>query len=526
VEWARMENRSVLQWDKEDCAAAGLVKFDLLGLGMLSAIHYCIDLIADYHGVQIDLATLPQDDAVYEMLCRADTVGVFQVESRAQMATLPRLKPRCFYDIVVEVALIRPGPIQGGSVHPYIRRRNGKEPVTYLHPLLEKSLKKTLGVPLFQEQLMQMAIDVAGFTAAEADKLRQAMGSKRSVERMEALKARLYEGMAVRGITGPIADQIWEKLVAFSSFGFPESHSVSFAYLVYSSSYLKHYYPAAFLAALLNAQPMGFWAPRTLVMDARRHGVKVLGVDINASSDKATLETFKGDVAVRVGIGYVRTIGEDLAETIALGRPYSDMEDLSRRCDLKVPQMEALATAGAFDCFGLTRREALWAAGVVARSKENQLANVVTGAEPPTLPGMTAIEQASADFWSTSLSPDSSPVEFVRPALKKKGVLSALDLETATPNRTVKVGGVVTHRQKPATAGGTIFVSLEDETGLINVICQKQVWARYKKVATTSKALLITGRLERYDGVVNLLASKIEPLSLTIASELKARDFR
>jgi error-prone DNA polymerase len=526
VEWARMENRSVLQWDKEDCAAAGLVKFDLLGLGMLSAIHYCVDLIADYHGVEIDLATLPQDDAVYEMLCRADTVGVFQVESRAQMATLPRLKPRCFYDIVVEVALIRPGPIQGGSVHPYIRRRNGKEPVTYLHPLLEKSLKKTLGVPLFQEQLMQMAIDVAGFTAAEADKLRQAMGSKRSVERMEALKARLYEGMAVRGITGEVADQIWEKLVAFSSFGFPESHSVSFAYLVYASSYLKHYYPAAFLAALLNAQPMGFWAPRTLVMDARRHGVKVLGVDINASSDKATLETFGGDVAVRVGISYVRTIGEDLAELIALGRPYADMEDLSRRCDLKVPQMEALATAGAFDCFRLTRREALWAAGVVARSKENQLANVVTGAEPPQLPGMTAIEQASADFWSTSLSPDSSPMEFVRPALKKKGVLSAVDLETATPNRTVKVGGVVTHRQKPATAGGTIFVSLEDETGLINVICQKQVWARYKRVATTSKALLITGRLERYDGVVNLLASKIEPLSLTIASELKARDFR
>ncbi len=526
VEWARMENRSVLQWDKEDCAAAGLVKFDLLGLGMLSAIHYCLDLIADYHSVDIDLATLPQDDAVYEMLCRADTVGVFQVESRAQMATLPRLKPRCFYDLVVEVALIRPGPIQGGSVHPYIRRRNGKEPVTYLHPLLEKSLRKTLGVPLFQEQLMQMAIDVAGFTAAEADKLRQAMGSKRSVERMEALKARLYEGMAVRGITGSIADQIWEKLVAFSSFGFPESHSVSFAYLVYASSYLKHYYPAAFLAALLNAQPMGFWAPRTLVMDARRHGVKVLGVDINASSDKATLETFEGDVTVRVGIGYVRTIGEDLAETIALGRPYIDMEDLSRRCDLKVPQMEALATAGAFDCFGLTRRGALWAAGVVARSKENQLANVVTGAEPPQLPDMTAIEQASADFWSTSLSPDSSPVEFARPALKKRGVLSALDLETATPNRTVKVGGVVTHRQKPATAGGTIFVSLEDETGLINVICQKQVWARYKKVATTSKALLITGRLERYDGVVNLLASKIEPLSLTIASELKATDFR
>ena len=247
VEWGRMEGRTVLQWDKDDCAAVGLVKFDLLGLGMLTVLHIGVDLIREHHGVEVDLATIPQEDAVYDMLCEADSVGVFQVESRAQMATLPRLKPATFYDLVVEVALIRPGPIQGGSVHPYIRRRNGQEPVTYLHPLLENSLKKTLGVPLFQEQLMQMAIDVAGFSPAEADQLRQAMGSKRSLERMERLRARLYEGMAERGITGEVADEIYDKLAAFANFGFPESHSVSFAYLVYSSSWMKLHYPGRVL---------------------------------------------------------------------------------------------------------------------------------------------------------------------------------------------------------------------------------------------------------------------------------------
>ena len=290
VEWGRMEDRSVLQWDKDDCAAAGLVKFDLLGLGMLSALHYAFDLIREHRGYEVDLATIPQEDEVYEMLCRADTVGVFQIESRAQMATLPRLRPRKFYDLVVEVALIRPGPIQGGSVHPYIRRRNGQEEITYLHPLLEQSLAKTLGVPLFQEQLMQMAIDVAGFTPAESDELRQAMGSKRSAARMERLRERLYAGMAERGITGDIADELYVKMKAFANYGFPESHSVSFAYLVYASSWIKYHEPAAFCAALLNAQPMGFWSPHTLVRDARRHGVIVRTPDLNASLAAATLE--------------------------------------------------------------------------------------------------------------------------------------------------------------------------------------------------------------------------------------------
>ena len=264
--------RTVLQWDKDDCAAAGLVKFDLLGLGMLSALHYCVDMIQEFHGTAVELSQIPQEDDVYEMICRADTVGVFQIESRAQMATLPRLQPRTFYDLVVEVALIRPGPIQGGSVHPYIRRRNGLEPVTYLHPLLEKSLKKTLGIPLFQEQLMQMSIDVAGFTPSEADQLRQAMGSKRSNERMERLKARLYEGMRTNGIDDATCEIIYDKLAAFANYGFPESHSVSFAYLVYASCWMKHHYPAAFCAALLQAQPMGFYSPQSLTADARRHG--------------------------------------------------------------------------------------------------------------------------------------------------------------------------------------------------------------------------------------------------------------
>ncbi|NDH92699.1 MAG: error-prone DNA polymerase, partial [Actinobacteria bacterium] len=265
VEWATMPGRSVLQWDKDDCAAVNLVKFDLLGLGMLSALHRAIDYIAEFRGERVDLATIPQEDDVYAMLCRADSVGVFQVESRAQMSTLPRLKPRRFYDLVVEVALIRPGPIQGGSVHPYIRRRNGQEPVTYLHPLLENSLGKTLGVPLFQEQLMQMAIDVAGFTPSQADELRQAMGSKRSRARMTRLRDRLYAGMAQRGITGEIADEIYDKMAAFANYGFPESHSVSFAYLVYASAWIKLHEPAIFCAALINSQPMGFWSPHTLV---------------------------------------------------------------------------------------------------------------------------------------------------------------------------------------------------------------------------------------------------------------------
>ena len=566
IEWATMKDRSVLQWDKDDCAAIGLVKFDLLGLGMLTALHEAIDLIRSHHGVEIDLAELPQETAVYDMLQAADSIGVFQVESRAQMATLPRLRPREFYDLVVEVALIRPGPIQGGSVHPYIRRRNGSEPVTYLHPLLERSLAKTLGVPLFQEQLMQMAVDVAGFTAAEADQLRQAMGSKRSIERMERLRERLYQGMAERGVTGEIADQIYEQLAAFANFGFPESHSVSFAYLVYSSAWLKLRYPAAFLAALLNAQPMGFYSPRTLVADARRHGVVVRGPDLHASAATATLEPLgKGGAggealaeagealaeageamaeaeagealaevagageaggegaAVRLGLSYVRTIGDDLAERIADGRPYASMADLVHRIGLNQAQVEALATAGAFGCFGLERREALWAAGAVAQARPGRLPGAVVGAEAPQLPGMSPIELTAADLWATGLSASSHPVEFLRERLDALGAVSSDGLAAVEPGRRVLVGGIVTHRQRPATASGTTFLSLEDETGIVNVICSLGVWNRYRRVARSATALLIRGRLERAEGVTNLIAEQIHPLQNGFAT--RSRDF-
>ncbi|HRE01388.1 MAG TPA: helix-hairpin-helix domain-containing protein, partial [Ilumatobacteraceae bacterium] len=353
VEWARMADRSVLQWDKDDCAAIGLVKFDLLGLGMLSALHGAIDLVREHQGYEIDLATLQQDPLVYDMLCRADTVGVFQIESRAQMGTLPRLKPRTFQDLVIEIALIRPGPIQGGSVHPYIRRRNGQEPVTYPHPLLRKSLEKTLGIPLFQEQLMQMAIDLAGFTPAEADQLRQAMGSKRSRAKMEQLRERLFAGMAERGITGDTAEELFVKMAAFANYGFPESHSQSFAYLVYASAWIKLYEPAAFCAALVNAQPMGFWSPHSLVQDARRHGVHTRIPDLNASLAQATLQrdadSFTGQ-AVRLGLSSVRGVGTSLADAIVAERDangaFASIEDLARRVPaVTLTHLESMATA-------------------------------------------------------------------------------------------------------------------------------------------------------------------------------------
>jgi error-prone DNA polymerase len=524
-----MERRSVLQWDKDDCAAAGLVKFDLLGLGMLSALHGAVDLVRDHAGIEIDLATIPQEDEVYDMICRADTIGVFQIESRAQMATLPRLRPRRFADLVVEVALIRPGPIQGGSVHPYIRRRNGQEPVTYLHPLLERSLGKTLGIPLFQEQLMQMAIDVAGFTPAEADQLRQAMGSKRSRARMERLRARLFAGMAERGITEDVAEQIFDKMAAFANYGFPESHSVSFAYLVYASAWIKLHHPAAFCAALLNAQPMGFWAPHTLVRDARRHGVTVRTPDLNASPDTATLEpdpTSTGGWAVRLGLRSVRGIGDDLAVEIAAGRPYADPEDLVRRVPaLTLPQLEALATAGVFgECFGLERRAALWAMGAVSQSRPDRLAGLATGVTAPPLPGMDAVETAVADLWATGIAPDGHPTQFLRQQLRAQGVRTATDLDTDPPGSRVLIAGVVTHRQRPMTAQGTTFLNLEDETGLVNVVVSKGCWARFRRVARSAPALLIRGRLERSEGVVNVVAEHLEPLRLPAATP--SRDFR
>ncbi len=528
VEWARMPGRSVLQWDKDDCAAIGLVKFDLLGLGMLSALHYAIDLVAQHCGVAVDLAAIDlSEPAVYEMLARADTVGVFQVESRAQMATLPRLRPRVFYDLVVEVALIRPGPIQGGSVHPYIRRRNGIDPVTYEHPCMARALKKTLGIPLFQEQLMTLAVDCAGFTASEADQLRRAMGSKRSPERMRRLRDRFYEGMAeCHGITGEVAMRIYEKLEAFANYGFPESHAMSFASLVFYSAWFKLHYPAAFCAALLRAQPMGFYSPQSLVADARRHGVLVHRPDVNASLAHATLA--EAGTQVRLGLGAVRGIGTELAERLVADREargmFASMVDLTARVQLSVSQAEALATAGAFDCFGMSRREALWVAGAAAGQRPDRLPGVGVATQTPALPGMSEIELSAADVWATGVSCDSFPTQFLRADLDALGVIPADRLLSVPDGTRVLVAGAVTHRQRPATARGVTFVNLEDETGMVNVLCTPGVWSRHRRLAQTATALLIRGRVQNASGAVTVLADRLGALELTVSS--RSRDFR
>jgi error-prone DNA polymerase len=532
VEPARMENRTVLQWDKDDCAAVGLVKFDLLGLGMLEALHHMVDLVAEHHGEEVDLAALPQEGAVYDLLCRADTVGVFQVESRAQMGTLPRMRPRNFYDLAIEVALIRPGPIQGNAVHPYIRRRRGEEPVAYLHPLLEPALRRTLGVPLFQEQLMQIAVDVAGFTPADADELRQAMSHKRSDQRMQALRDRLFAGMASRGVPDDVAEKVFESLKAFANFGFPESHSLSFASLVYSSAWMKLHYPAAFTAGLLNAQPMGFWSPQSLIADAKRHGVTVLRPDVNLSRPGAAP---LGPAGLRLGLAQVRSIGKDTAERLAAGQPWADLEDLVRRGGLTRTQLEALALAGALDGLGDRRaavvsgaggrRALVWSAGAAAQATPGRLPGIVTGAAPPPLPPRSALEEVRDDLWALGVTPERTAIELARPQLAAKGVPTIAEvLESADAGARVAVAGVVTHRQQPDTARGAVFLNLEDETGMLNVVCSRGAWARWRAVARTSPALVVKGRLERAQGVSNVVAEHFEPL--TLGPVPGSRDFR
>ena len=578
IEHARMPNRTVIQWDKEDAAWMGLVKFDLLGLGMLAALQYCFDMIRDTTGEQWELATIPKEEkAVYDMLCRADSIGVFQVESRAQMGLLPRLQPRRFYDLVVQIALIRPGPIQGGAVHPFVRRKLGQEPVTYAHPKLEPVLERTLGIPVFQEQLMQMAMAVGECSAEDADLLRRAMGSKRGVERIESLRERLYEGMATNDIVGQAADDIYAKIQAFANFGFAESHSLSFALLVYASSWIKLHYPGAFLAGLLRAQPMGFYSPATLVADARRHGVEVLRPDLHASGVEAVLELGSarslseersdetkraeptgmdacthrvqppvgqfdlhapdesadhrrdGRFAVRLGLAGVKGIGAAVAERIVAersrGGAYRDLRDLVRRTDVTGAQLEALATAGAFECLGLTRREAIWLAGSAAEDRARYLPDSLVAVQPPLFPDPTSYERLAADLWATGVSTDDHPMTHYRSGLDARGVLTSSELRAHETGRRVEVAGLVTHRQRPATASGVTFLNLEDEHGLVNVICSVGVWNRYRRVVRDSPALIVRGMLERsVEGVTNLLADGIEDLRVGV--EHHSRDFR
>ena len=576
VRWAAMDNRSVLQWDKDDCADAGLVKFDLLGLGELTALRLAFttlgergqtvpdvveegELRTSQTGRPWGLHTLPEEDpAVYRLLTAADTVGVFQVESRAQMATLPRLRPKEFYDIVVEVALIRPGPIQGDAVNPYIRRRLKREEVTYLHDSLKPALAKTLGVPLFQEQLMQIAVDSAGFSPAEADTLRQAMGAKRSIERMEALHDRLIAGMRGRGIDESTAEKIYSKLRSFAEFGFPESHAFSFAYLVYASAWLKARKPEDFYAGVLAAQPMGFWSPQSLVADARRHGVRVLPADINRSLSQATVEQ-KGkhqvaeppeqwrtltphpaaltsldvheDLAVRLGLAPIKGLGERAAQAIVAERrahgPYQDLADLARRVSLSRSNLETLAASGALDSLGVERRRALWAAAVLSdehgrrRGASHQdpgawfqptLPGTVAGAVAPALPAMTSREQQVADLSLTGVSTHGSPLTLLRPGLSAEGVLTTADLSDQEHGRRVRVAGVITHRQRPHTASGMIFLNLEDETGLLNVVCRAGMWRRYRSIGRRAGALIVRGTVERGDGVIALMAEHLQAL--------------
>ncbi|WP_307364440.1 error-prone DNA polymerase [Microbacterium murale] len=591
VEHARMENRTVIQWDKDDAAWMGLVKFDLLGLGMLAALQNCFEIIAATTGESWTLETIPKEEpAVYDMLCRADSIGVFQVESRAQIGLLPRLQPRCFYDLAIQIALIRPGPIQGGAVHPFVRRKmekdrideenrrraaRGEAPtppmeIPYPHPVLKPALERTLGIPIFQEQLIQMATTIGDCTADEADTLRRAMGSKRGLERIDSIRDKLYAGMARHGLSHEQADRIYEQIQAFSNFGFAESHSLSFALLVYASSWLKLHYPAAFLAGLLRSQPMGFYSASTLTADARRHGVEVRRPDLHASAATDSLEPLSledltdspaqtgrdscrtyeqpaaprfdrnapdesaehrrdGAFAVRLGLSEVRGIGKSMAERIVAEReangPYRDLHDLVRRTDATAAQLESLATAGAFECLGLKRREAIWLAGAAASDRARFLPGTTVSVQPPLFTDQTSYEQLAADLSATGVSTDDHPMAHFRSALGERGVLTAAQLREHEVGRRIEVAGLVTHRQRPATAAGVTFLNLEDEHGLVNVVCSTGVWNRYRRVARDSPALIVRGMLERSpEGVINVLADGFQDLRTGI--EHRSRDFR
>lgn len=579
IEHARMPGRTVLQWDKDDCASMRLVKFDLLGLGMLSALRTTIDLAAEATGERWTLATLPKEEAgVYDMLCRGDAIGVFQLESRAQLNTLPRLKPRRFYDLVIEIALIRPGPLQGGAIHPYLRRRNHEEPVTYPHPLLEPVLARTLGVPLFQEQLMQMAQTVGDCGPEEADLLRRAMGSKRGTEKIDALRERLFAGMRRNGIDDDTAARIYAQIEAFADFGFAESHSISFALLVYASAWFKLHYPAAFLVGLLRAQPMGFYAPRSLVEDARRHGVEVRAADVqhptveaalepqaaasthhaptethataraHATGEAACLLTEQPPVgpfdptapdrsaahrrdsatAVRLGLADIRGFERAAAERIVTARAagaFTSLADLARRADLSRSQLEALAFAGACEGLGIGRREALWDAAPAADNRERYLPGIAVHVQPPLLPVLSEAERTELDLWSTGIVSGAHPLALLRPHLDTHGVTRSDATQRTPPGAQVRVAGLVTHRQRPSTARGVTFLTLEDEVGTTNVIVWPDVWEQHRRIARHSPALLITGVLQRTpEGVVNVIATTFA--ALPAPSAVSSRDFR
>jgi error-prone DNA polymerase len=525
LEPATMPGRVVVQWDKDDCADLGIIKVDLLGLGMMAVLEDALPLVREHDGVDLDLAHLPPNDpAVYGMLQRADTIGVFQVESRAQMATLPRLKPTCFYDLVVEVAIIRPGPIVGQMVHPYLRRRARREPVTYPHPSLEPILRRTLGVPLFQEQLLRIAMTVAGFSAGEAEELRRAMGFKRSVARMQQIETRLRTGMAARGIVGKTADDIVRGITSFALYGFPESHSASFALIAYASAYLKAHHPAAFYCALLNNWPMGFYHPSTLVKDAERHGVVVRPLDVMRSAWRCTIE----DGALRIGLRYVRGLREATAHRIEAERdraPFATLGDLVVRAQLHEGERQTLALAGACATFGGDRRDVLWQLAAFDRDPTRLLSPArfdVRGSESADrrspLPVMTALDETLADYASTGLTVGPHVMAHLREMLRRQDVLTSLEVRGAPNGRRVRVAGHVIVRQRPGTANGVLFLTLEDETGTCNVVVYPDMFRRHRRLLHTCRLLLVEGALQNVDGVIHVHGTVFEDMEGSTAT--------
>lgn len=534
IENATMEGRTVIQWDKDDLEDLGLFKVDLLGLGALTQLDLCFRLLRAHRGIDLDMASIPEDDPdTYDMICEADTVGVFQIESRAQMAMLPRLRPRSYYDLVIEVSLVRPGPITGGMVHPYLRRRRGEEPVTYPHPCLEPVLKKTLGVPLFQEQVMRLAVVAADYTPGEADQLRRDMAAWRRTGRIERHRARLIEGMTKKGIADKFAEAVFQQIRGFGEYGFPESHAASFALIAYATAYLRRHFPAEFVCSLLNAQPMGFYAPATLVEDARRHGVEIRPVDVCLSLWDCSLEAparpgSRSEFAVRMGLRYVKGLGEkDWAriEAAAKERPFESVEDFARRTGLDERKLSRLAEAGAFESLSSGRREALWQAQGAAREPKLPL-DLFSDDESPEFQDLETFESIAWDFCASGHSAKGHPLAPLRQALRAQGLPDAKALNAMPDGRRVRYAGVVICRQRPGTASGVTFMTLEDETGFVNLVLWQPVFERYAIVAKTCAFLGVTGRLQVQDGVTHLIAEELWVPEVAPLEGPRSRDFR
>jgi error-prone DNA polymerase len=525
IERASMPGRTVIQWDKEDCAGLGLIKVDLLGLGMMAVLKDSIEMIPRCYKKEIALAALPEDPLVYETLCKADTVGMFQVESRAQMASIPHNAPTRFYDLVVQVAIIRPGPIVGKMMHPYMRRRQGKEEVTYPHPSLEPVLKRTLGVPLFQEQLLRMAMTVANFSGAEAEELRRAVGMRRSMLRMKNLEGRLRDGMTRNGIGPEAQDNIVQGISSFAMYGFPESHAASFALIAYASAYLKVHYLAAFTCGLLNNQPMGFYSPAVLIKDAQRHGLCVRPICVQRSEWFCTLEAEPDNsLSLRIGLSYVKGLRQSSAEALLAARgkcgPFATVDELARQApELNRKELVALASAGALNSIENVdhRRDALWQVEQAGRPVGPLLRAAADAPAPAPkstpLRRMTDDERLAADYAGTGITTGPHPMAYERESLRRQGILSAQELERSASNRPVRVAGRVIARQRPGTAKGFVFLSLEDETGIANVILTPDIFEQNRLIVTRSRFLLIEGKLQNQDGVIHVKAERIAPLT-------------